>query len=83
MGSFLSKSKTKAKSVISAHPIVEDAVLVNDAVATLKAHIPDCIVTTIALKDEDVYVPQNLGLNHYVVTYDAVSQRVIRIYSDL
>lgn len=62
--------------------MVEEAVLVNDAVATLKTHIPDCIVTTIALKDEDIYIPQNLGLNHYVVTYDAVSGRVIRVYSD-
>jgi hypothetical protein len=55
---------------------------VNDAVATIKANIPECIVTTIALKEEDVYVPQTLGLNHYVVTYDAVTRKVIRVYSD-
>lgn len=80
MGSFLSKSKSKP--IITAQP-TENAILVNDAIATIKANIPDCIVTTIALKDEDVYVPQNLGLNHYVVTYDAVSGKVIRVYSDL
>jgi hypothetical protein len=81
MGSFVSKTKTKKKPAITSQPTV-DAILVNDAVATIRTNIPDCIVTTIALKDEDVYVPQTLGLNHYVVTYDAVSQRVIRVYSD-
>lgn len=62
-----------------------DSFLVSEAVLALKERNPDCIVSTIALKEEDVYVPQTLGLglNHYVVTYDAVSQRVIRVYSDL
>jgi hypothetical protein len=78
MGSFLSKKR----SVITAHPMV-DSFLVSDAVLALKERNPDCIVSTIALKEEDVYVPQTLGLNHYVVTYDAVTQRVIRVYSDL
>lgn len=78
MGSFLSKKK----SAVTTHPTVDDSVLVNDAVLTIKAHIPECIVTTIALKDEDVYIPKTLGLNHYVVTYDAVSHRVIQVYSD-
>ena len=59
-----------------------DSVLVTDAVASIKDHNPDCIVSTIALKEEDVYVPQTLGLNHYVVTYDAVTRQVIRVYSD-
>ena len=77
MGSYASKSK----SAITSPPIIED-VLVNDAVAMIRERSPDCIVTTIALKDEDIYIPQPLGLNHYVVTYDAVSRRVIRVYSD-
>jgi hypothetical protein len=77
MGSFLSKKK----SAITSQPVV-DSVLVNDAVAMIRERSPDCIVTTIALKDEDIYIPQKLGLNHYVVTYDAVSHRVIRVYSD-
>jgi len=59
-----------------------DSVLVTEAVLTIKAHNPDCIVSTIALKEDDVYVPQTLGLNHYVVTYDAVTRTVIRVYSD-
>ena len=82
MGSFLSKSKPKPKSAISSQPIVDEAIHINDAVATIKANIPECIVSTMALKEEDIYIPKPLGLNHYVITYDAVSHRVIGIYSD-
>lgn len=81
MGSFLSFLSFASKKCVEP-VIVSENGLVNDAVASLKAQVPDCVVTTIALKEEDVYVPQNLGLNHYVITYDAASQRVIRVYSD-
>jgi hypothetical protein len=75
MGSFFAKETT---------PVHVDIKYENleSVVASLKQQFPESVITTVALKDDDEYSPRKIGADHFIVTYDALTGQVYRVYCD-
>jgi hypothetical protein len=74
MGSFFS---TKNKATRLEHGDIRD---LKQLMTQLKFINPSLVITTLALKEGDSFVPSNRIFNHYTITYKAENQHVIALY---
>lgn len=80
MGSMFSlQKKDVVKSVSSEIGLIPFRTMIE----RMKEVDPDCIITTIAMKEGSVYTPTRLGNDHYVITYDALTWKVTGVYGSV
>jgi len=73
MGSFFSKKTKQA-------PVEIGVLTYYEMVAKIKKTNPDCIISIIAMNEDDVYDSKPLGTDQYVITYNVRTGIITGVY---